>query len=197
MAVMRWVRRDPRSIGLRLIVAAGLEIALAGMVAGAPALALGATGASPGETGTSYIAAGIWCPALARSAPIPAGEPLELTAGVGSRQSAAVGTPFPLRLAITVTDAQRNPVPGALVTFSAPSTGASGRFTAHSRGQAHHHAPISPPYTVKVKTNACGIAVAPAFTANDTRGGYIVKATARHARPAAFALVNLAPGQSP
>ena len=50
--------------------------------------------------------------------------------------------------------------------------------------------------TVKVKTNACGIAVAPAFTANDTHGGYIVKATVGHARPAAFALVNEAPGQA-
>jgi hypothetical protein len=44
-----------------------------------------------------------------------------------------------------------------------------------------------------VKTSGCGIAVAPAFTANHQPGGYIVKATAGHARPAAFALVNEAP----
>jgi hypothetical protein len=49
---------------------------------------------------------------------------------------------------------------------------------------------------VKVKTDACGIAIAPAFTANDTQGGYIVKATVKHARPAAFALVNEVSGQS-
>ena len=38
--------------------------------------------------------------------------------------------------------------------------------------------------------------MAPAFTADDKQGGYIVKATVKHARPAAFALVNEAPGQS-
>jgi hypothetical protein len=52
---------------------------------------------------------------------------------------------------------------------------------------------VSHPYTVKVKANACGIAVAPAFTANHQPGGYIVKATVKPARPAAFALVNEAP----
>ena len=125
-----------------------------------------------------------------------AGKPAKLTPGVGSTQSTPAGAPFPIRLAVTVTDTQKNPVPGALITFSAPLAGASGRFTVHSRGP-HHRTRVSHPNTVKVKTNACGIAVAPAFTANDTRGGYIVKATVKHARAAAFALVNVAPGQSP
>jgi hypothetical protein len=126
-----------------------------------------------------------------------AGKPAKLTPGVGSTQSTRAGTPFPIRLAVTVTDAQKSPVPGALITFSAPLAGASGRFTLRSRGPHHDRARVSHPYTVKVKTNACGIAVAPAFTASDTQGGYIVKATVEHARPAAFALVNEAPGQSP
>jgi protocatechuate 3,4-dioxygenase beta subunit len=124
-----------------------------------------------------------------------AGKPTKLTPGIGSTQSTLAGTLFPIRLAVTVTDAQKNPVPGALITFSAPLAGASGRFTVYS-GSSHHRARVSHPYTVKVKTDACGIAVAPAFTANDTQGGYIVKATVEHARPAAFALVNVAPGQS-
>jgi protocatechuate 3,4-dioxygenase beta subunit len=124
-----------------------------------------------------------------------AGEPAKLTPGVGSTQSTPAGTPFPIRLAVTVTDAQKNPVPGALITFSAPLAGASGRFTVHARGP-HHRARVSHPHTIKVKANTCGIAVAPAFTANDTQGGYIVKTTAKHARPAAFALVNETPGQS-
>ncbi len=124
-----------------------------------------------------------------------AGKPTKLTTGVGSTQSTPAGTPFPIRLAVTVTDAQKNPVPGALITFSAPVAGASGRFTIHARGP-HHRSHVSHPYTVKVKTNACGIAVAPPFSANDTQGGYIVKATVKHARPAAFALVNEAPGRS-
>jgi hypothetical protein len=124
-----------------------------------------------------------------------AGKPTKLTPGVGSTQSTTAGIPFPIRLAVTVTDAQKNPVPGALITFSAPLAGASGRFTVHSRGP-HHRVRVSHPHTVNVKTNACGIVVAPAFTANDTQGGYIVKATAKHARAAAFALVNVASGQS-
>ncbi len=125
-----------------------------------------------------------------------AGKPAKLTPGVGSTQSAPAGTAFPIRLAVTATDAQKNPVPGALITFSAPLAGASGRFTVYSRGP-HHHTRVSHANTVKVKTNACGIAVAPAFTAGGTRGGYIVKVTVKHARAAAFALVNIAPGQSP
>jgi hypothetical protein len=124
-----------------------------------------------------------------------AGKPTKLTTGVGSTQSTTAGTPFPIRLALTVTDAEKNPVPGAQVTFSAPTRGASGRFTVHARGH-HHRARVSHPDTVKVKANACGIAVAPAFTANHQPGGYIVKATVKHARPAAFALVNEAPGQT-
>jgi hypothetical protein len=118
-----------------------------------------------------------------------AGNPAKLAPGVGSTQSTPTGSAFPIRLAVTVTDAQKNPVPGALIKFSAPLAGASGRFTVHAR-DPHRRARISRPDTIKVKTNACGIAVAPVFTADDTQGGYIVKATIKHARPAAFALVN-------
>ncbi len=124
-----------------------------------------------------------------------AGKPTKLAPGVGSTQSTPAGAPFLIRLAVTVTDAQKNPVPGALITFSAPTRGASGRFTVHSRG-SHHRARVSHPYTIKVKTDACGIAVAPPFTASRRPGGYIVKASAGSARSAAFALVNEAPGQS-
>lgn len=125
-----------------------------------------------------------------------AGKPTKLATGVGATQSTTAGTPFPIRLAVTVTDAEKNPVPGALITFSAPTHGARGRFTVHAHGSRHHPGRVSHPYAVKVKTSACGIAVAPVFTANAQPGGYIVKATAGHARSAAFALVNEAPGQS-
>jgi len=40
-----------------------------------------------------------------------------------------------------------------------------------------------------MKTDACGIALAPAFTANHRRGGYIVLASVERLK-AAFALVN-------
>jgi hypothetical protein len=125
-----------------------------------------------------------------------AGKPTKLATGVGSTQSTTAGTTFPIRLAVTVTDAQKNPVPGALITFSAPAHGASGDFTIHTHGSHQHHSRISRPHEVTVKTNACGIAVAPAFTADHLPGGYIVKASVKHTRPAAFALVNVAPGQS-
>lgn len=123
-----------------------------------------------------------------------AGKPAKITPGVGSTQSTAAGSAFPIRLAVTVTDAEKNPVPGALVTFSAPAAG--GRFTLHSNGSGRHRARVSYAHTVAVKTSACGIAVAPAFTASRKPGGYIVKASAKPARSAAFALVNEAPGQS-
>jgi hypothetical protein len=121
-----------------------------------------------------------------------AGNPAKLAPGVGSTQSTPAGTPFPIRLAVTATDAHKNPVSGALITFSAPGAGASGRFTLRS-GSPHHRAHVSYAHTVKVKTNTCGIAVAPAFTANDAPGGYVVMASAKPARPAAFALVNEVP----
>lgn len=145
---------------------------------------------------TNTAPAGVWCPTLDTRVSITAGEPVKLATGVGSTQATAAGSAFPIRLAVTVTDAQKNPVPGALITFSAPLAGASGRFMVHARGFRHDRGHVSHPHTVKVKTNTCGIAVAPPFIADDTQGGYIVKASVKHARPAAFALVNETHGQS-
>jgi hypothetical protein len=122
-----------------------------------------------------------------------AGAPAKITAGVAATESTDAGARFPIRLAVTVTDAQKNPVGGAPVTFAAPASGPSGRFTLHSHGRHR----VSRPRMVEVKTDACGIALAPAFTADRRQGGYVVKATAAGARPAAFALVNEAPGQLP
>jgi protocatechuate 3,4-dioxygenase beta subunit len=152
--------------------------------------ALGSSGGSEphGGTSTSSVA-----PALFTLTNL-AGKPAKIAPGVGSTQSTAAGSAFPIRLAVTVTDAQKNPVPGALVTFSAP--GAGGRFTIRSHGSRRHRAHITYTHTVAVKTGACGIAVAPPFTAGRQPGGYIVKASAKPARSAAFALVNEAPGQS-
>ncbi len=126
-----------------------------------------------------------------------AGTPAKLAPGVGATQSTTTGSAFPIRLAVTVTDAEKNPVPGALVTFSAPTGGASGRFALRSQGSHRHRARVSYSRTAKVKTGVCGIAVAPAFSASNDVGGYIVKASAERARPAAFALVNEAPASAP
>jgi hypothetical protein len=182
-----WLRGLAGWARAAVVVTAGAVAVLAAF-AGAPAQAAGETGTPGGSPG----ATGVWCSTFGRRVSTSAGEPVKLTAGVGSTQSAPAGARFPIRLAVTVTDAEGNPVPGALVTFSAPLAGASGRFTVHSRDHSHR-APVSHPHTVKVETDACGIAVAPAFTADDTQGGYVVKAAVEHVRPAAFALVNIEP----
>jgi len=127
-----------------------------------------------------------------------AGAPAKLAPGVGATQSTRVGARFPVGLAVTVTDALGNRVPGTLVSFAAPAAGPSGRFTvrvaSHSRGTRHTHpARTRRTRVASVRTNACGIAVAPALTAGAEPGGYVVKASAGHARAAAFALVNEAP----
>jgi protocatechuate 3,4-dioxygenase beta subunit len=122
-----------------------------------------------------------------------AGRPARIAPGVGSTQATSAGRAFPIPLAVTVTDAYKNPVAGALVTFTAPAAGASGRFTIRSRTARHRRPRVSYARVVEVRTSACGVAVAPTFTASRRPGGYIVKASVKAARPAAFALVNEAP----
>jgi protocatechuate 3,4-dioxygenase beta subunit len=107
-----------------------------------------------------------------------AAAPYTVAAGVASGTSAVVGTRFDVPLAVTVTDKNGNPVKGAVVVFTAPAKGATGRFTLRR--------------SVRVKTNAEGIAVAPPFTAGGTAGGFAVTATvAGTSRTTAFALVAL------
>ena len=111
-----------------------------------------------------------------------AGTPASITPGIASAEATRAGTRFSIALAVTVTDAFGNNVPGALVTFTAPASGASGTFAT----PAHAHA-------VSVRTDSGGIALAPPFTANAQPGGYIVIATVAHGPRTAFALVNDAP----
>jgi protocatechuate 3,4-dioxygenase beta subunit len=109
-----------------------------------------------------------------------AGRPDTISAGGASGQSVPVGARFSIRLAVSVMDADDNPVAGALVTFTAPARGPSGHFARVGR-------------TVRVQTSDKGVAIAPALTANRTAGGYIVTASVAGQR-AAFALVNRARG---
>lgn len=106
-----------------------------------------------------------------------AGPPAMVTVGAASGESTPSSTRFPVPLAVTVTDRYGNRVAGTRVTFSAPSHGATGSF---KTGR-----------TVRVRTSAKGIAVAPPFTANGVVGGYLVRAfvTGTNAH-ASFALVN-------
>ena len=50
----------------------------------------------------------------------------------GSGQVAPVGEAFSLSLLVAVTDAGGNPVPGVVVAFAAPATGASATLSAAS-----------------------------------------------------------------
>jgi hypothetical protein len=172
------------------------------LVASAVAAHFTATAAVSGAGGATGGASGSGSGAGGSSAAIQtsfalasvAGAPAKLTAGVAATESTEVGTGFPIRLAVTVTDAEKNPVPGALVRFAAPADGPSGRFTIHSDADRRGHRRVSHHRTVEVRTDACGVALAPPFVAGHGQGGYIVKATAGRAKPAAFALVNEAPG---
>ncbi len=81
-----------------------------------------------------------------------------------SPQSAQVGAAFGTALAATVTDSSGSPVSGASVTFTAPSSGASGTFK--TSGSA----------TETDTTNSSGVATSSTFTANMTAGAYTVTA---------------------
>ena len=83
-----------------------------------------------------------------------------LTANSSSTQSATINTDFATALSVIVKDLGANPVPGVTVTFTAPASGASGKFENNST-------------TITVVTNASGIAAAP-FMANSTAGTYRV-----------------------
>jgi hypothetical protein len=118
-----------------------------------------------------------------------AGRPTKLTVGVGAAQSTPAGARFPIGLAVTVTDAEKDLVPGVLVAFTAPDRGPSGYFTVRSGGAKLVASHTSHPRRVEVRSDACGIALAPTFTANRRQGGYVVVASVERVK-AAFALVN-------
>lgn len=115
---------------------------------------------------------------LVNSAPAAVG----LTSGYG--QGTLINTAFaPLEVTVTLQGVPQN---GVTVTFTAPSSGASGVFTGSS------------PLTATATTNQKGVATAPAFTANGTTGVYQVTATASNSpTPATFDLVNVSSTSSP
>jgi hypothetical protein len=123
--------------------------------------------------------------ATASGATSPASFSLTSTAAVetiaatsGTPQSAPVGAAFSAPLVATVMTGSTL-MSGVVVTFTAPSSGASGTFA--SNGTA----------TETDTTNSSGVATSSAFTANTTAGSYTVTATAPGvASPANFSLTN-------
>jgi len=106
-----------------------------------------------------------------------------ITAVAGTPQTGTVNTVFGTALQAMVRDANNNPLSGAMVTFTAPSSGASASFGG-SLGAA-------------VATNSSGIATAPALTANAQAGSYTVIASAAGALTTiGFSLTNTLGGAS-
>src|SRR4029077_6639119 len=110
----------------------------------------------------------------------PASVAPSIAATAGTPQSAIIGATFGTPLQATVKDASNNPEVGVTVTFTAPSSGASGTFVGGVN---------------TATTNGSGIA-ALTFTANTLAGNYSVTASAPGVTtPAIFNLTNL-PGSA-
>jgi trimeric autotransporter adhesin len=101
--------------------------------------------------------------------------PVSISKVAGDHQSASIYTAFITPLAVAVENGAGHPVQGARVTFTAPSTGASGAFAS----------------SATVTTNAAGRASAPALTANGAAGDYqVIASVTGGALPAQFSLTN-------
>jgi len=173
MTPMTWLPRRVRWAGLGLLVAASLGTA-AGMLVGGPAFAAGETGGSPTEptgTGTSN------CPS--------SNPPNQMTLVAGTPQTAILQSAFATGMQVALSNSDGCPVTSAAagipVTFSAPSSGASGVFS------------TSESNTVTVGADATGSVAAPAFTANSTAGSYSVTARSQYGS-VSFSLTNTAAG---
>src|SRR5580700_5739688 len=173
MAGMTWLPRRVRWAGLGLLVAASLGTAV-GMLAGGPAFAAGETGGSPTEptgTGTSN------CPS--------SNPPNQMTLLAGTPQTAILQSAFATGLQVALTNSDGCPVTSAAagvpVTFSAPSSGASGVFSTSGSN------------TVTVGADASGMVAAPSFTADAAAGSYTVTASSQYGS-VSFSLTNTAAG---
>ena len=141
------------------------KIFTANSTAGAYTVAASATGAI---TPASF--------ALTNTATAP--PTITIAANSGYTTSAAVDSSFGTFSATVTSDG--SPASGISVTFTAPSSGASGLF-----------ATATPALTDTETTNASGIATSQIFTANSTPGAYAVTASTSGATTSAsFALTN-------
>ncbi len=100
--------------------------------------------------------------------------PAGLAATIGSDQSITVNTRFTNNLWATVLDPYGNPVPGVLVTFTAPDSGASATF----------------PSGNTATSNANGLVIIP-ITANTIAGSYSITAVASGGRNPMATFANL------
>lgn len=104
--------------------------------------------------------------------------PSSVTAAAGSGQFVPISTSFSTAPQVTVEDSSGKAAPNATVTFTAPSSGASGTFSGGNT-------------TATATTDSNGNATSPAFTANGTAGSYSVVASVSGATgTASFNLTN-------
>ena len=100
---------------------------------------------------------------------------VSIAATSGTPQSATVGAAFAAPLVATVTSGG-SPASGVTVTFTAPTTGATGSFAGGVN---------------TATTNSSGVATSAVFTAGTTAGAYAVTASVSGAStPASFSLTN-------
>src|SRR5258706_2025351 len=96
----------------------------------------------------------------------------------GDGQSAGINSLFALSLQVALSELNGNPLPGAVITYTAPASGASAAWSGSSSTTA--------------VTNSLGIASAPALTAVNALGSYTVTASANGGTPSvSFGLTNL------
>jgi hypothetical protein len=107
------------------------------------------------------------------------GAPATITINGGTPQNTTINTPFATPLSVTVLDAANNPVAGAFVIFSAPTTAGAASGTFLTSGTA----------TETDTTNSNGVASA-TFTANGVTGTYQVTASIGTLSPVVFSLTN-------
>ncbi len=108
--------------------------------------------------------------------------PTTLSVNNGSHQEAITYAEYQNPLSVLLVDQKDQPMQGATVMFTAPSSGASGLFN------------DSGTITTIAITDANGIATSATFTANATEGAYIVDATVSGiGTPTEFQLENYVP----
>ncbi len=103
--------------------------------------------------------------------------PAVINAVSGGGQSAVIGQPFANALTVNVTDANGNPVSGATVTFTAPSSGASATLSATtvttgSNGNASVTATangIASPTAYQVSASVAGVSTPASFSLTNTQ----------------------------
>src|SRR5581483_4344788 len=108
------------------------------------------------------------------------GVPTSLVVISGNNQSAKINTAFSSVLQVRVLDGYNNPVSGVGVTFTGPVSGASGAFSSSSS------------FTETVATDTGGYASSSVWTANSSRGQYLVSVSTAGLASVNFTLTNIA-----